>query len=67
MSWTQTDLEAIERAIAKGELRVQYSDRSVEYRSIDELLKAREALAAAISAAASNPGVRSTLASFSKG
>ncbi|NWE75122.1 phage head-tail joining protein [Pseudomonas yamanorum] len=42
MSFTPKHLEVIERAIARGEKTVRYSDRTVEYRSIDELLKARD-------------------------
>jgi hypothetical protein len=39
--FTLERLEAVEIAIASGELRVKYQDREVEYRSIDELLKVR--------------------------
>lgn len=53
MAWTQTDLDAIETAIASGTLRVQFADRSVEYRSITELLKARDAIKNNLGAAAS--------------
>lgn len=42
MAYTAADLEAIQTAIATGELRVSYADRTVEYRSIDELLKAEK-------------------------
>ena len=42
MSFTQKHLEVIERAIARGEKIVRYNDRTVEYRTVDELLKARE-------------------------
>ena len=42
MSFTQKHLEAVEGAIARGEKTVRYGDRTVEYRSIDELLKARD-------------------------
>jgi hypothetical protein len=42
MAYTQTDLARIEKAIAKGERVVWFGDRRVEYRSIDELRKARE-------------------------
>jgi hypothetical protein len=42
MSFTQKHLEAVEAAIARGEKTVRYTDRTVEYRSVDELLKARE-------------------------
>jgi hypothetical protein len=42
MAWTQTDLERIESAIASGALVVEFHDRVVRYRTIDELLKARD-------------------------
>lgn len=42
MAYTQADLTRIEKAIAKGERVVWFGDRRVEYRSIDELRKARE-------------------------
>ena len=51
MAWTQTDLDAIEAAIASGELNVQYSDKAVRYRSIEELLLARDIIKQAIAAA----------------
>ena len=42
MSFTQTDLHAINRAIATGELTVRTSDgRSVTYRSMAELREAQ--------------------------
>lgn len=65
MSWTSTDLTAIETAIASGELRVKFSDREVQYRSIDELLRARDIIKSSIAGAAA-PTVRSTYASFTK-
>ena len=36
--WNQRDLIAVETAIASGEIEVHYSDRSVRYRSVDELI-----------------------------
>lgn len=43
MAWTQTDLDNIEKAIAKGYLSVRHSDgKTITYRSTDELLKARD-------------------------
>ncbi|MCX9150577.1 phage head-tail joining protein [Pseudomonas sp. TB1-B1] len=51
MSFTPKHLEAIERAIARGEKTVRYSDRTVEYRSIDELLKARDEIRTSLSQA----------------
>lgn len=35
-------LELLECAIAEGVKRVKYSDKEVEYRSMDEMLKARD-------------------------
>ncbi|WP_020161256.1 phage head-tail joining protein [Methylobacter marinus] len=44
MAWTQDDLDRIKRAIAQGVRRVQFKDRLIEYNSISEMLKAREAI-----------------------
>lgn len=41
MAFTQTQLDAIDAALASGELSVTYDGRSVVYRSVDELLKVR--------------------------
>lgn len=51
MAFTQEDLEKVERAIARGERVVRYSDRTVEYRSVDELLVARDAIRTGMSQA----------------
>ena len=40
MAWVEADRDAIKAAIASGELDVQYNDRRVRYRSIDELRSA---------------------------
>lgn len=68
MALTQTDLDSINAAIASGELSIRSSDgKQVTYRSIDELLKARQ-LAIDDIAAASSPGrlyPRYQLADFS--
>lgn len=42
MAYTKAHLDAVERAIARGEKIVRYSDRTVEYRTVDELIKARD-------------------------
>lgn len=42
MSFTQKHLDAVEAAIARGEKVVRYTDRTVEYRTVDELIKARD-------------------------
>ena len=52
MSFTQTHLDAVEAAIARGEKTVRYADRTVEYRTVDELLQARGQILASMHAAA---------------
>ena len=37
MAYTQDQLTALEAALAKGEKRVTFGDKTVEYRSVDEL------------------------------
>jgi hypothetical protein len=40
MSFTAEQLAALERALATGEQRVTFGDRTVEYRSVDDLIAA---------------------------
>ena len=53
MALSAADLEALDTAIATGELTVEFNGRRVTYRSIDELLKARNHVSDVVSAAAS--------------
>lgn len=41
---TQAELDALESAIAQGALSVQYQDRAVRYRSLDEMYRIRDQL-----------------------
>ena len=41
MSYTQTQLDVLDAAMASGALRVTYDGKTTEYRSIDELVRAR--------------------------
>ena len=52
MAFTQEQLAAVEKAIARGEKIVRYADRNVEYRDIDELLRARDEIRSSLIAAA---------------
>ena len=52
MSFTQKHLDAVEAAIARGEKTVRYADRTVEYRTVDELLKARDQIRTSLVASA---------------
>ena len=37
MTYTPTQLDALKRALATGERRVSFGDKTVEYRSVEEL------------------------------
>jgi hypothetical protein len=51
--YTDADLTAVRRAIAKGERSVQFADRAVTYRSMEELLAAEARISGSLEAAAS--------------
>ena len=70
MAFTQADLDAVDRAIASGELTVRSADgKMVTLRTMAELLQARDAIktdiAAAAPAAQRRPYPRHQLADFS--
>jgi hypothetical protein len=67
VAWTQQQLDAIEAAIAGGELTVRFGDRTVTYRSMDELLQARSVIKESISASAGTSTDRFSFAQTSKG
>lgn len=67
MAWTQTELDLIETAIAKGERLVRFADRTVEYRSINELLSARDAIKAELNKASLSKRPRAYRARTCKG
>ena len=50
MAFTQTQLDAVEAAIASGELRVMFDGREVVYRSVPELIDARNLIRASLEA-----------------
>ncbi len=50
MSFTPTDLQNINAAISTGELSVEVNGRRVVYRSVDDLIKARNLMQADIAA-----------------
>lgn len=51
MGFTASDLQAIRTAIARGERSVQFADRGVTYRSMEELLAAESRISQALDAA----------------
>lgn len=42
--FTLTQLEALERAIASGKLKVRYEGKEVQYQSLDEMMRARKTI-----------------------
>lgn len=67
MAFTTADLDALDRAIAAGELSIGLGDMRITYRNTDELLKARETVKAELAAQATTarPYPRHQLADFS--
>ena len=55
MSFTPTDLQNINAAISTGELSVEVNGRRVVYRSVDDLIKARNLMQADIAAGGASP------------
>jgi len=37
MAYSESDLQRLEQALAKGERRITFMDKTVEYRSVEEL------------------------------
>lgn len=52
MAYTNADLEKLDKAIAGGVLEWQHEGRRVRYQSMNDMLKARNHVAAQIAAAA---------------
>lgn len=48
MAFTQVQLDAIEEAIASGATRITYEGKSVEYGSLDTLLRVRSIIRRAL-------------------
>ena len=57
MAYTEDQLTALEAALAKGEKRVTFGDKTVEYRSVEELKDAIRAVERGLSAQAANTGL----------
>lgn len=48
MSFTKTQLSALETALAQNVLVVRYQDREIRYRSTDEMLRLRQKMRQAL-------------------
>jgi hypothetical protein len=67
MAYTAADREALERALARGERRVTFGDKTVEYRSVDELRAALREVDAALAREAGRPRLRQIRVTTGKG
>lgn len=66
MAFTIEQHTALAAAIAEGALSVRYADKSVTYRSLDEMMRILKMMATELGLNACNDGGR-RYASFSKG
>lgn len=66
MAYTIEQYSALQAAIAEGALSVRYADKSVTYRSLDEMMRILKLMAAELGLNACNDGGR-RYAAFSKG
>lgn len=48
MSFNQTDLDNLEKAIASGARKVKQGDKEIEYNSLSEMLRARDLIRKAL-------------------
>lgn len=65
MAISQADIDALEAALMRGELKVKLADREVTYRSVDDIAKALSYAKGQLAiAAGASPGARHQLADF---
>lgn len=64
MAFTQTQLDALEAAIASGTLEVRTGDKSVRYQSMAELINARDLIRDQLNAGSNTTESRTSFASM---
>ena len=57
MAYTEDQLTVLETALAKGEKRVTFGDKTVEYRSVEELKEAIRAVERGLAEQAAQTGL----------
>ena len=67
MAYTQAQLDALQAALASGTLRVQYEDRMITYRDLDEIRQAIQIVQGELAGQAGTPRYTRSYASFRKG
>jgi hypothetical protein len=66
MAFTQQNLDAIEKAISTGTLSVEYNGKRVTYRSMSDLLKARDVIKAELAKQQPGSAPRSSIAIYQR-
>ncbi|AAU91209.1 MULTISPECIES: hypothetical protein [Pseudomonadota] len=67
MTYTTTQLDALKRALGSGERRVTFGDKTVEYRSVEELQAAIRTVEAELARNAGESPTRQIRVTTSKG
>lgn len=67
MAYTEAQLQALRDALARGERRVTFADKTVEYRSVEELKAAIREVEAALARDAGAPKARQIRITTDKG
>ena len=67
MTYTSTQIDALKRALASGERRVTFGDKTIEYRSIEELRAAIRTVEAELARNTGAPLTRQIRVTTSKG
>ena len=67
MAYTEAQLQALETALAKGEHRVSFGDKTVEYRSVEELQAAIRTVESELARSAGTTRKRQIRVTTSKG
>ena len=57
MAYTQTDIDNLKAAIASGELMSRSGDRSIQYRSLDEMERTLRRMEAEVLGDTARPGL----------
>jgi len=65
--WTQIDYDALKAAIALGALRVEYADKRIEYRSLNDMQRLLAQMADDLGMNANTGNRRRRIGNFTKG
>jgi hypothetical protein len=66
MAFTQKHVDALNEAMASGELEVNFGDRKVRYRSFEELKRAKQHIQKELQATAKKGSIRTYQVNVSK-